>query len=76
IDARFVACIANTPTKDIVAVGTNRSIGALWHSCDADTQRLKYDTEPHCFVDGQIKKVKSEFRDGRFQWLCLETGRW
>ncbi|VDM57212.1 unnamed protein product [Angiostrongylus costaricensis] len=101
-DARFVACVAEPPVKEIVPVGANVSIGELWHSCDANTQRLKYESdlvdvlsfftrnlnevnfemksernlEPHCLVNGHVKKVHSEFRDGRFQWLCLETGRW
>ncbi|KAE9412260.1 hypothetical protein Angca_000024, partial [Angiostrongylus cantonensis] len=59
-----------------VPVGANVSIGELWHSCDANTQRLKYESEPHCLVNGHVKKVQSEFRDGRFQWLCLDTGKW
>ncbi|EYC43247.1 hypothetical protein Y032_0499g2569 [Ancylostoma ceylanicum] len=75
-DARFVACATPTGSKEAVPVGQNRTVESLWHSCEANEQRLKYDSEPHCVVDGQIKKVRSEFRDGRFQWLCLETGRW
>ncbi|KHJ80596.1 hypothetical protein OESDEN_19727 [Oesophagostomum dentatum] len=55
--------------------GRNGTDAAFRRLCYSDT--FKGDgAEPHCLVDGQIKKVRSEFRDGRFQWLCLETGRW
>ncbi|KAK5968112.1 hypothetical protein GCK32_007774 [Trichostrongylus colubriformis] len=75
-DGKFVGCEVGPPPKETVNVGENRTVGLLWHSCEANEQRLKYDSEPHCLVNGSIKKVHSEFREGRFQWLCLETGRW
>uniref|UniRef100_A0A0K0D3G0 Transposase n=1 Tax=Angiostrongylus cantonensis TaxID=6313 RepID=A0A0K0D3G0_ANGCA len=68
IDARFVACVAEPPVREIVPVGANVSIGELWHNV--------LHLEPHCLVNGHVKKVQSEFRDGRFQWLCLDTGKW
>lgn len=32
--------------------------------------------EGHCLVDGEVRRLGETFREGRFHWLCLETGRW
>lgn len=43
-DAKFAACETATPSRETVPLGTNRTIGSLWHSCEANDQRLKYDS--------------------------------
>ncbi|PAV82278.1 hypothetical protein WR25_03175 [Diploscapter pachys] len=79
-DAPLVAC--KTKTGDEVPIGQNRTINALWYSCKGDDFKVKYEEEPHCTMNDTngkaegIQRIGQNQREGRFDWLCLETGRW
>ncbi|CAD5222470.1 unnamed protein product [Bursaphelenchus xylophilus] len=74
--AEFTGCML-PDSNQVLPVGANQTIDGFWHSCDANQIRLKYEQEPKCVINGTITKhVGEKFRDGIFNWLCLETGRW
>ncbi|PIO60215.1 hypothetical protein TELCIR_18294 [Teladorsagia circumcincta] len=77
-DGKFVGCEVGAPPKETVAVGENRTVGMLWHSCEANEQRLKYDsgcyyaneTHPDVYLkigehgyNGLIKHVCDRYKD-------------
>uniref|UniRef100_A0A914YI22 Abnormal cell migration protein 18-like fibronectin type I domain-containing protein n=1 Tax=Panagrolaimus superbus TaxID=310955 RepID=A0A914YI22_9BILA len=73
--ATFAGCLV-LANNELVMPGKNISINGFWYSCDVSNLRIKYDQEPRCLVNGSHYHVGEEFREGYFQWLCLETGRW
>uniref|UniRef100_A0AC34FEX5 F-box domain-containing protein n=1 Tax=Panagrolaimus sp. ES5 TaxID=591445 RepID=A0AC34FEX5_9BILA len=73
--ATFAGCLVLS-NNELVMPGKNISLNGFWYSCDVNTLRIKYDQEPRCLVNGSHYHVGEQFREGYFQWLCLETGRW
>ncbi|GMT18665.1 hypothetical protein PFISCL1PPCAC_9962 [Pristionchus fissidentatus] len=70
----FVACV--TSSGDEISPNENITLHDVWHSCEMNEQRLRYERELTCNVSGSLHRMGEEFRDGLFQWLCLDTGRW
>ncbi|KAK0414818.1 hypothetical protein QR680_011630 [Steinernema hermaphroditum] len=76
-DSTFVGCQANEQVgKALLKVGENVTIDGFWYSCSSNEQRHKYEQEPRCTVNESDHHVGEMFRDGVFQWICLDTGRW
>lgn len=60
-----------------LGIGQNQTVDGFWAVCETNEIRQKLEFEPHCIVNGTVKMhVGEQFRQGIFQWLCLETGRW
>ncbi|TKR76474.1 hypothetical protein L596_017604 [Steinernema carpocapsae] len=73
----FTGCQASEfAGKVAIPPDQNMTINDFWYSCSVTEQRLKYEQEPRCTINGTDHHVGDEFREGIFQWLCLETGRW
>lgn len=36
----------------------------------------KNNSEPRCTINGNNRHVGETFREGIFEWICLESGRW
>uniref|UniRef100_A0AC34PUT6 Uncharacterized protein n=1 Tax=Panagrolaimus sp. JU765 TaxID=591449 RepID=A0AC34PUT6_9BILA len=73
--ATFAGCLSLL-TNQLIMPGRNETVDGFWQSCDVNTIRLRYEQEPRCIVNGTSYHVGEQFREGYFQWLCLETGRW
>ncbi|GMR41935.1 hypothetical protein PMAYCL1PPCAC_12130, partial [Pristionchus mayeri] len=73
-DSQFLACV--TSTGDEIGSNENITLDGVWHSCEINDKRIRYERELTCNVSGEVHRVGEKFRDGIFQWLCLDTGRW
>ncbi|KAF8358355.1 hypothetical protein PRIPAC_93350 [Pristionchus pacificus] len=73
-DGQFVACV--TSSGDEIGSNENVTLDGVWHSCEINDQRIRYERELTCNVSDTLHRVGEKFRDGLFQWLCLDTGRW
>ncbi|VDK17798.1 unnamed protein product, partial [Anisakis simplex] len=62
--------------KQLIKSGSNETINGFWFSCDINSQRIKYEQESHCNVNSTDYHVGDLFREGVFQWVCLDSGRW
>ncbi|KAI6171402.1 hypothetical protein M3Y97_01040600 [Aphelenchoides bicaudatus] len=71
----FNGCVIPN-TNQILPAGSNETIDGFWYACDENTIRVKFEQEPKCTVNNENHHVGDYFREGTFQWLCLETGRW
>ncbi|VDN52979.1 unnamed protein product [Dracunculus medinensis] len=77
-DANFIGCLTHEKTteKRLILMNTNVTIDGFWFSCESDEKRIKYEEEPRCMINETKFHVGDEFRDGFFNWICLDTGRW
>ncbi|KHN75734.1 hypothetical protein Tcan_16217, partial [Toxocara canis] len=76
-EAKFVGCTSSERGgKKVIPAGGNETINGFWFYCDLDSQRVKYEQEVNCNVNSTDYHVGEQFREGVFQWVCLETGRW
>uniref|UniRef100_A0A1I7XQJ0 SCP domain-containing protein n=1 Tax=Heterorhabditis bacteriophora TaxID=37862 RepID=A0A1I7XQJ0_HETBA len=77
-DAYLTACATATPSKEEVQVGSNKTVNGLWHSCQANNEKLKYEsgcyyaneTHPDVYLkigesgyNGLIKHVCDRYED-------------
>ena len=71
-------CQAEVGNKSkFIPINSNQTVDGFWYSCEMDEIHIKYSREPRCTINSTIHKhVGETFRDGTFEWLCLETGKW
>ncbi|VDD88177.1 unnamed protein product [Enterobius vermicularis] len=76
-NAKFLGCKTTwRVNRTVIAPGDNVTINGFWYSCDVTDLRIKYQQEPACDEECEMRHVGEIYRDGYFQYVCLESGKW
>uniref|UniRef100_A0A914WGM4 Uncharacterized protein n=1 Tax=Plectus sambesii TaxID=2011161 RepID=A0A914WGM4_9BILA len=75
--AEVVGCVAtDRANKKEISANGNETINGFWFSCQVTDDKVRYEQEPHCSVNGTEYHVGNLYRNSVFQHICLASGTW